>query len=294
MKTKSNENISDFSRLMMILRLLSYLPLRMLYIFSDFFFFVGYYVLRYRYKVIRNNISNSFPEKTTLEIEKIIKEFYSHLADYVFETIKLLTISGEELNQRMKFKDQDKLNRFIEKQVPLIGLSSHNFNWEWVLVSANANLAIKWDFVYMPVTASWLDQLLLQIRTRFGGFPIKRMELGRELIRRKDVFRGIAILGDQFPGHQNDKYYWKTFLHQRTVFNGAVNQLPFTTQYPVIMFNCQKIKRGYYEGTFEIIGEPPHQKDFLAIDIYAEKLEKLIQSNPSNWLWSHKRWKDVD
>ena len=280
--------------LMILLRLLSYLPLRILYLFSDVFFFIGYYVIRYRYGVIKNNVVNSFPEKSSSEIEKIIKEFYSHLCDYVFETIKLITISDKELNQRMSFINQEKLNPFIEANVPIIGLSSHNFNWEWVLVSANANLGFKWDFVYMPITARSLDQFLVDIRSRFGGFPIKRMELGRELIRRKDKFRGIAILGDQFPGHQNDKYFWATFLNQQTVFNGAVNQLPFTTQYPVIMLNCIRIKRGYYEGSFEIVGEPPYEKDFSALSIYIEKLEKLIQSNPANWLWSHKRWKEVD
>ncbi|NJN41477.1 MAG: lauroyl acyltransferase [Flammeovirgaceae bacterium] len=277
-----------------MLRILSFLPLRILYVFSDFFFFIGYYLIRYRHQVIRNNLVQSFPGKSNAEIKKISKDFYAHLCDYVFETIKLITISGEELNQRMKFRNTEQLDRFVEKKIPIIGLSSHNFNWEWVLVSANANMAIKWDFVYMPITSNSLDQFLLNVRSRFGGYPIKRMDLGRELIRRKGVFRGIAILGDQFPGHQNDKYFWKTFLHQSTVFNGAVNQLPFTTQYPVIMFNCHRKKRGYYEVTFDIIGEPPHDKNFSALDIYAEKLEGLIQSNPSNWLWSHKRWKEVD
>lgn len=205
-----------------------------------------------------------------------------------------MTISGDELNRRMVFKNQEQLDRFIESQIPIIGLSSHNFNWEWVLVSANANMGFKWDFVYMPISAKILDRLLLKPRSRFDGFPIKRTELGRELIRRKDIFRGIAILGDQFPGHQNDKYYWATFLNQKTVFNGAVNQMPLTTQYPVIMFNCHKLKRGYYEVTFDIVGEPPYEKDFSAMAIYIEKLEKLIKTNPSNWLWSHNRWKEVD
>lgn len=62
--------------------LLSLLPLRFLYFISDLLFYPLYYCIRYRRKIIRNNLSNSFPEKDLKEIVQIEKQFYSFFCDY--------------------------------------------------------------------------------------------------------------------------------------------------------------------------------------------------------------------
>ncbi|MBK7651157.1 MAG: hypothetical protein IPJ20_11105 [Flammeovirgaceae bacterium] len=84
---------------MILLRLLSRLPFSVLYAFSDFLFFVGYYVLGYRKAMVRKNLRNSFPDKSDRELKQIRKDFYHNLCDYAVETIKLLTISDEELKK---------------------------------------------------------------------------------------------------------------------------------------------------------------------------------------------------
>ena len=76
--------------------LLSLLPIKILYFFSDILFLLIYYVIRYRRAVVRNNLVNSFPNKTIVEIVKIEKEFYRFFCDYIVETIKLLSISKED------------------------------------------------------------------------------------------------------------------------------------------------------------------------------------------------------
>ena len=64
------------------------LPLRVLYIFSDFLFALFYYLPGYRKKVVRTNLKNAFPDKSAEEIRKIEKGFYHHLADLFVEILK--------------------------------------------------------------------------------------------------------------------------------------------------------------------------------------------------------------
>mgnify|MGYP002134863599 CR=1 FL=1 len=61
--------------LFQIIFLLSKLPFKILYFISDFIFFILYYVIRYRKKVVLENLKNSFPEKSDQEIKKISKKF---------------------------------------------------------------------------------------------------------------------------------------------------------------------------------------------------------------------------
>lgn len=275
---------------MFFARLFSRLPLRILYAISDFLFLISYYVIRYRRKLVRKNLKKSFPKKTIAEIKEIEREYYHNLCDYAVETLKLLTISPEELAKRHVFKNPEALDSYKTQNTPVIALASHQFNWEWLLASGNFHFIL--DFVYQPVQSSFTDKLLLACRTRFGGYAIKRNDLAREIIKRKELWRLIAIVSDQYPGHKKDKKYITIFLNQETAFFQAPNQIASLTQYPVVYTSIRKIKRGYYETTFEILAEPPYAKEHEgAIDSYVKAAEKLIHEYPAGWLWSHNRWK---
>src|SRR4051812_47347408 len=100
---------------MFILKLLSQLPFGVLYVFSDFLYFVAYHVIRYRRALVNKNLRNSFPEKTDDKIKKIEKAFYKNLCDYAVETLKLLTISREELGKRMRFNVEGFIDQFVSK-----------------------------------------------------------------------------------------------------------------------------------------------------------------------------------
>ena len=65
--------------------LLSLLPFSILYAFSTLLYYINYYIIGYRKKVVFSNLRNSFPEKSEKEIEKIAKGFYRYLGDYFFE-----------------------------------------------------------------------------------------------------------------------------------------------------------------------------------------------------------------
>ncbi len=280
---------------MFLLRLLSYLPFPVLYLFSDFLFLVSYRLVSYRRKIVQKNLQNSFPEKTDNEIKAIEKQFYKDLCDYAVETLKLLTISAPELKRRMIYKNPEIVKEFADRNQSILLLTSHQFNWEWLLTSGCLYLPMGVDYVYQKQSSKTFDAFSLAGRNRFGAFPIERSQVGRETIKRKNILRGVAIMADQFPGHANDKKHYTKFLNQSTAFFLGLSQVAYMTQYPAVFYGARKIKRGYYETEGFVVSMPPYEKNSQRIvEDYAKAAEKIINQYPAGWLWSHNRWKMRD
>ena len=277
---------------MFLLRLLSYLPFPILYLFSDFLFLVSYRLISYRKKIVRKNLQKSFPEKTEAEIKAIEKQFYKDLCDYAVETLKLLSISATELKRRMVYKNPEIVKEFADKNQSILLLTSHQFNWEWLLTSGCLYLPLGVDYVYQKQSSKTFNAFSLAGRNRFGAFPIERSQVGRETIKRKNILRGVAIMADQFPGHARDKKLWTKFLNQNTAFFLGLSQVAYMTQYPAVFYGVRKIKRGFYEAEGFVVSRPPYVKDSQQIvEDYARAAEKIINQYPAGWLWSHNRWK---
>lgn len=279
---------------MFVLKLFSRLPLRGLYLFSDFVFVIAYYVIGYRKKVVWKNLKNSFPNKAEAELKGIQKRFYKNLCDFAVETIKLRTISKAELSYRMVFKNPEILQPLVDRGQSVILLASHQFNWEWLLAAGSFSLPLTVDFVYQEQRSNLFNDYSLTLRTRFGAYPIKREAVARESIRRKDILRGIAIVADQFPGQGQNKRYWTKFLDQDTAFFFGIGQLAFLTQHPVFYAAITRVKRGFYTVQLQKIAEPPFVNNgHIVVDSYAKATENVIRLQPDGWLWSHNRWKNI-
>jgi KDO2-lipid IV(A) lauroyltransferase len=275
---------------MLLLRVLAKLPFSVLYLLSDFLFFVGFRIIKYRRAIVWDNLKNSFPSKDHEELRVIEKNFYANLCDYAVETLKLLSISKDELSRRMSYTNPEILQPYADQNQSVILMASHQFNWEWLMVSGSVNLPLKLDFIYQRVSSQSFDHLIMQCRTRFGGYPIERKQTAREVIRRKEVTRAIAIVADQFPKYE--KKHWVPFLNQDTAFFLGLGQLTVLTQCPAFFVRSKKIKRGYYEAEIIPLTVPPYEKGSqMVVDKYAGVTESFINEQPDNWLWSHARWK---
>lgn len=279
---------------MFLIRALSLIPLKILYLLSDGIFFVTFYVIRYRRRVVWANLVNSFPTKTTQELRAIETLFYRNLSDYAVETLHLLSIKREDLVKRMRFVNPEVIREYTDQNQSVLILASHQFNWEWLLAAGCLELPVPVDFVYQPQASALANRLSMATRTRFGGFPVPRETVGRAALKRKDVLRATAIVADQYPGHFNHRRYWTTFLHQRTAFFHGLSQLAVLTQSAVYFAAITKVKRGYYSVELIKIASPPftEENSLNLIDEYVKVSERIIHQQPEGWLWSHKRWKN--
>jgi Kdo2-lipid IVA lauroyltransferase/acyltransferase len=239
--------------------------------------------------VVRQNLRNSFPEKTQAELRTIEKEFYSHLCDLIVEIIKLLTISEKELMLRVTHENPRFLDPYFQNGGSFITIASHLGNWEWLLLSNKLYIGCEIDIVYKPLSSPFFDKLFLKIRSRFNTYPVPSTKILRIEVERKDIPRCIALAADQTPGPEGSVAAW--FLNQQTLFFKGPQKISQLFSYPVFYSGIRKTGRGKYHLFVEKIDEPEEKNENYILLEFARKLERDIKLNPSYWLWSHKRWK---
>lgn len=275
-----------------VLTLVSRLPFPVLYLLADILYFLAYKVLGYRKKVVRENLQRCFPEMTADELKETERDFYRNLADVVVESIKLLTISRLEITRRTNLVGIELLNNQLSAGQSCIILASHQANWEWLLLGWAAQLHYPIDALYKPLHNKGADELMLAIRSRFGAHMIPSHQIPRHLAARRGLVRALAMVADQtpMPGHS----YRTQFLNRPTDFFWGAAKIAVSTQYPVFFTTMRRMSRGRYYIELQELKMPPHQGEgFDIIEAYAHKVEEAIKAVPSDWLWSHRRWKHI-
>ena len=141
----------------------SLLPLKVHYVFSDLIFWLLYKVVGYRKKVVRTNLTTSFPEKSEEELRRIERGVYHFLCDYLVETVKLMTMSREEMKRRMVFKNPEVMDEAVASGQSVALYLGHLCNWEWV---SSTPLWVKpktWcGQIYHPLENKDFDRLFLK------------------------------------------------------------------------------------------------------------------------------------
>ncbi|MEY4877437.1 MAG: hypothetical protein RL708_2587 [Bacteroidota bacterium] len=269
----------------------SYLPLKVLYLFSDFLYLVLYKIVGYRKKVVRQNLVNSFPKKTIAEIISIEKKYYHNLCDWIIETIKLFSISEAELKQRMKFTDEEKWNSYYVENKHIIMAAGHYNNFEWGAQRISLNEKIKVVGLFTPLSNPYFNTFILKNRSRFGALMVASKEIKNFISQSLTEKYAFGFVADQSP-RKEGKLYWTEFLNQQTAVFTGVERYSIQLNAPVIFVYPVKIKRGYYELKVEMIcDEPTLVHPFAITESQTRFLESIIRKQPEAWMWSHKRWK---
>ena len=294
MKKETSENILYFP-LYFYFWLHALLPLKILYILSDILFFPMFYIVRYRRKLVYQNMKDSFPEKSEKEIRRMEKAFYHHFCDYIVETIKLLHISDKETRKRVKFHNTEALQEIVDNGGSCLMLLGHYGNWEFVpsVTLWMRKGSVIFAQIYPPLKNKWFDRFFLKLRGRYHSECIAKQDTLRSILRYKSSGRPsiTGFMADQTPSPANI-HHWVNFLnHDTPVFTG-VEKIAHKVGFSVFYFDVEKIKRGYYSVTIrEISKNPKETEEFEITNKYMEMMETTILRAPEYWLWTHNRWK---
>ncbi|MDH6253996.1 KDO2-lipid IV(A) lauroyltransferase [Chryseobacterium sp. H1D6B] len=275
--------------------MISKLPLKILYIFSDIIFFLNYYIVGYRKNVITQNIKKSFPEKSDEEIAEIRKKFYLNFSDYLAETIKSFTLSKNETRVRMQHINQHLFQDAKDEGKNIILLAGHVFNWEWMNTLATIVPQHNCHPVYRKVNSEFWENQMKKIRSKFGNVALEANEVVLNIFRNKNDGDSIYLfVADQTP-HVAHVNYGLEFLNQRTPAFIGYDKL--ATRMDLIFIYCEmkKVKRGFYQINYHRI-EPDGEK-FVKNEVvkkFHQHLENTIHKRPDNYLWSHRKWKYQD
>lgn len=274
--------------------LFTWLPLRVLYLFSDISYLIVYYVVGYRKSVVRTNLINSFPNKTESELRKIERQFYHFFCDLFVETLYEMHCSDEEIRKRMKFVNVNTALQQYEIGKSVMIMTAHYGNWEW---SSSLSLHLPGDKplfgIYKQLRNPKFDTFISQLRKRFKGENVEKYDLIRKLVqlKRDGKLAMFGMISDQTP-NATSVHYWTQFLNQDTPTLTGTEVLARKFDYPVYYGEITRIKRGYYScELIPIALEPKLTAENEITDAYMHLLEKTIQKAPEFWLWTHRRWK---
>ncbi|EIM76007.1 lipid A biosynthesis acyltransferase [Nitritalea halalkaliphila LW7] len=244
---------------MFFFRIIASLPLGVLYLVTDVLFLLAFYVLGYRRKVVEENLRAAFPEKSAAERQRIAKAFYRNLTDSFAETLKLLVMSEEELRRRVQIENSALVDALVDEGKVVLGLTGHFFNWEMHLLGASQYLRSPTDVVYQKINSPLFEELMLQIRTRFGMQLVPRLGFQRDFLRKRTQPRLIVLAADQRPTEQEIRYR-RPFMHRETVFFEGAEKLAKRFELPVVYGTVHKPKRGHYVFQYSLLAQPLMQR----------------------------------
>ena len=274
-----------------LVKLFSRIPFFLLYIKADFISKVLLRIFPYRKKVIDKNILSAFPEKSKKERKEIRHKFYSFFADFVFEGIKQLTISPDELRKRMEYSGFEAIDDLIRSGKSAIVITYHYSDFEWAFVGYSAAAEFPLNGIYQPMSNEGFGNLVVESRSRFGARMIPMQEtydFMNENIN-SNAF-ALGLIPDQSPIPH--KGYWMEFLGRATpVYRGPEN-LARKFNLPVYTIDVRPVKQGYYSAKVELLTDSPNNcENGWITEEFMKRLEAKIKERPEQYLWSHKRWK---
>lgn len=274
-----------------LLMLVSSLPLRVLYFLSSYVLYpILYYVFGYRRNVVKNNLKNSFPDKTQDELLDIEKKFYKYLSDIFLEILKSFTISKELLSSKISFENFELLDESFSKNKNVIVTLGHIGNYEWIAKIFPLKLKAKFLVPFKKMTNPFFNNLFKKSREGFGAIFFPTYDTFKVLKEQNEKLFVLGLANDQSA--PPDKAFWVEFLNQDTSFFVGTEKIACQMDFPVFFGHVTVPKRGYYHVRLEKISNNPNEEEegFILFN-HAKLLEKDIMSNPPYWLWTHKRWK---
>ncbi len=282
---------SPLPKLAFWLRALATLPLGVLYLKGAALAFLLRYVFRYRVAVARANLRQSFPDWSAAEVERVLGAHYRQLGQIAMEFIKMAGMQPADLRARIRLLNPQLVAAEAAAGRSVLLLGAHQANWEWSLQAVVLYLNVPIEAAYKPLHSARADRQLRLLRCRFGAQLIMAKRLLREIVRRRQQVRAIAMLADQVPA-SSDGRFWLTFLGRPTAFYPGPGEIARATGYAAFFVALRRRARGIYESELLPISAANEQiepGEFM--QRYARLVEQEIRSSPADWTWTHRRWK---
>ena len=274
--------------------IISILPFRVFYLFSDFIYVMVYYVIGYRKKTVRANLALTFPNLTDKERLIIEKKSYHQLCDMFLEMIKTMTISSKEMNKRFTVTNIELIKEYEKKGKSVIILASHYASWEW-LMSVNPKTSFNCIATYKKIANPYFDKLIRAIRSKFDTELVETRKTIPLMVenQKKGILCMYGLASDQSPKLER-AFHWDKFMGIEVPVHTGAEMLAKKYDLNVLFVKVKKTGRGFYEATFVSIAENSNTfPDFEITNLYLREVEKQILEAPEYYFWTHKRWKHM-
>ncbi len=252
-----------------------------------------YFLFPLRKKVVIDNLSIAFPDKSKKEISRIALQTYQNAFIVFFELIYFPFSKPEEMIGMLKLDKIDFIRKKISEKKGLIFLGGHFGGWEVLAVSGGLQIAVPIFVLAKKMNNVYLNDWLTKARQAYGN---KIIWLGLSVRNIFDLLKNggvIGVVADQRGPVESPRI---NFFGKPTAFNIGTASIIAKTKCSVMMGLAVRQKDYSYKAVFEELDLSNLPDDFKeqTLEItqrYASCLEKYIREYPDQYFWLHKLWK---
>ncbi len=269
--------------------------------FSRWFLFpICYHLIRYRRKVVAENLQLAFPEKSSHERKHIERKFYLYFCDMIMEILVDRHFTDEDMRMFLHMEGSEDMRKQVKQYGGGFIMLGHLLNWEWYcgMAKSLSDETVRCAGVYKTLHSKFFDDLMYKWRMRRCGGLVEMNQLLRVLVGNRQNPEShptiYAMLADQRPNkHGRVKAHPTVLLHRQVGVLTGTEQLAKKFDLPIYYAHCIARGRGDYQATFVPIYNPETDKDVPMGEIterFTRLLEKNILEQPERWLWTHRRF----
>ena len=240
-------------------------------------------------QTILNNIKNALPNTNKADLELIIQSMWENYGRILAEYVFLKDFRKEKLSDYLEIEGKEHLNKVRDSNEQVVFVSGHFNNFELMAMQIEKS-GINLAAIYRPLNNIFLNGIMEKIRTKYiCKNQIKKGRSGtRELLKSFNNKNSIALMIDQRVS-EGEKL---NFFGQDAFTTTIPAQLVKKFGCKIVPIHIERNNDFYFKMKVE---EPINYNKDTTIDEITLSLNKLLENmilkNPSQWIWSHNRWK---
>jgi len=240
-------------------------------------------------KLIESNILKAYPNLKSFELKVIVKEMWANYGKILAEYMFIKNFRENFFKTKIKINGQEILETILKNKEPVIFVSGHFNNFELMAMCID-KIGVPLTTIYRPLNNIFINVIMESIRKKY--ICKNQIKKGKSGIKKSLLFfkKGfsIAVMIDQRVSEGIKSNFFGKGAHTTTIPAQFVKK-----------FNCKIVpvhierreKSNFEINVYETI---QYSKEKTIEDITKDLnswLEKMILKNPSQWIWTHNRWK---
>ena len=240
-------------------------------------------------KKILTNIKKALPKVDEKNIELIVKKMWKNYGRILSEYVFIKNFRNPISNKFLTVEGQEILNQLKQSRESVVFISGHFNNFELMAMQIEKS-GINLAAIYRPLNNIFLNKIMERIRKKYICKKQIKKGLGgtRELLRLFKENYSVALMIDQ----RVSEGIKVNFYGQKASTTTIPAQLAKKYGCKIVPIYIERINSIHFKMT---INKPIHYNKESTIEEITQNLnkwlERMILVNPSQWIWSHDRWK---
>lgn len=261
-----------------------------------------YYLFPYRRRIILKNIDQVFGKSLSSENKiTLIKAIYSHVATSLKEILLLGFMSEQQLQAMVDVRGIEHLNIATAKKMGVLILTGHFGNWELTPIGGILNFKEfkgKFHFIRRTLVNKRVEQLVFKRYYKSGLDVIPQRNSLHEVCRVLEKNHAVVFVMDQHASLTNRDGIAVEFFGKKAGTYRSLASIACYKQIAVVPAGSYRLPNGrhvleFYEPILPQIYPNSRETLYHNTLAYNQALEAIILAHPEQWIWFHKRWKDI-